>query len=66
LHIWQENLEVLGTSLKAGVEIYSGLRNLKKDLMDEYDILDIKSELEELYVEEHVGLKQIFAEMHNL
>jgi hypothetical protein len=34
--------------------------------MDEYDILDIKSELEELYVEEHIGLKQIFAEMHNL
>jgi hypothetical protein len=34
--------------------------------MEEYDILDIKSKTDELTAEEHLRLKQIYAEMHNL
>jgi predicted nuclease with TOPRIM domain len=45
---------------------YSELRNLKRDLMEEYDFLDIKSETEELSPEELLRLKGIYAEMHNL
>jgi hypothetical protein len=40
--------------------------NPKKDLMEEYDSLDIKAETEELSPLEKARLKNIYAEMHNL
>jgi mannosylglycoprotein endo-beta-mannosidase len=46
--------------------IDSELRNLKKDLMEEYDLLDIIAETEELATEEHARLKFIYREMSNL
>jgi hypothetical protein len=46
--------------------IDSELRNLKKYLMEDYDLLDIKAELEEMSTEEHARPKYIYREMSNL
>jgi hypothetical protein len=48
IDIWQEKTRRFRKWSKGwSKNIESGLRNLKKDLMEEYDILDIKSETEE-------------------
>jgi hypothetical protein len=46
--------------------IESELRTLKRNLMDEYDSLDVKAEADQLSMEEQARLKDIYAEMHNL
>jgi hypothetical protein len=67
IDVWQEKVRRFRKWSKGwSKNIESELRNLKKDLMEEYDFLDIKSESEELSPEELLRLKSIYAEMHNL
>lgn len=46
--------------------IEAALRNLKKDLMHEYDLLDIKSETTELSDDEKIRFKQILQEIRSI
>jgi hypothetical protein len=67
LDIWQEKTRRFRKWSEGwSKNIESELRNLKNDLIDEYDLLDIKAESEEHTPEEHARLKQIYAEMINL
>jgi hypothetical protein len=65
--IWQMKVRRFRSWSKGwSKNIESELRNLKKDLMEEYDLLDIKAESSELSTEEQARLKQIYSEMNLL
>jgi hypothetical protein len=67
IDIWQENTRRFRKWSKGwSKNIESDLRNLKKSMMEEYDTFDINFESEELSPVEHLRLKDIYAEMHNL
>jgi hypothetical protein len=65
---WQETLSMEFRQWSKGWSrnIEYELRNLKKDLMEEYDSLYVKVENEDLSTQEHARLKQNYLEMNNL
>lgn len=64
IDIWQAKVRILRRVTKGSSHnIEAELRLLEKDLMEEYDALDIKSETEELSSDEHERLRAIRADM---
>jgi hypothetical protein len=67
IDIWQTKIRRLRQVTKGwNSNIEAELRKLKKNLMEEYDSLDLKAESDELSPDELCRLKEIYAEMHSL
>jgi hypothetical protein len=56
----------LGSGLKVGTRILKLSSEPEKDIMEKYDSLNIRAEIEEHTSNKHARIKQIYAEMQNL
>lgn len=67
IEVWQEKTRRFRKTSKGwSRNIESALKNLKKDMMEEYDLLDIKSENTSLSDFEQNRMKEIYSEMQKI